>query len=128
VISHDREFLDRVVTSTLVLEGEGRVGEYVGGYSDWVRQRPRPSAEQAPPATAAVPSRQRDATPRPARAKKLSYNDQRELDQLPARIETLESPALYRDDPEAVPALRAQLEAAEASLEVAFERWSELEG
>src|SRR6185312_15149008 len=71
LVSHDRAFLDNVVSSTLVLEGRGQIGEYVGGYSDWLRQRP--------------------AAPAAAPRRKLSFKDQRELEQLPARIEQLEA-------------------------------------
>ncbi|MEE4383819.1 MAG: ATP-binding cassette domain-containing protein, partial [Pseudomonadales bacterium] len=138
LVSHDREFLDRVVTSTLVLEGEGRVGEYVGGYTDWLRQRPAPRA--------ASPSASDEATrPSPApvpvkpRQKKLGYKEQRELEALPARIEALEQeiaglqekladPALYREGPEAAQRLREALATSEAALEQAFERWEALEG
>ncbi|MEE4301830.1 MAG: ATP-binding cassette domain-containing protein [Pseudomonadales bacterium] len=136
LVSHDREFLDRVVTSTLVLEGEGRVGEYVGGWSDWLRQRRRPV--EAKSSTAQAPQQPKpSAAPAPAR-KRLGYREQRELEQLPARIETLEAriealqtqladPALYRDAPDDVPGLKQDLEAAEAELETAFERWEALE-
>jgi ATP-binding cassette subfamily F protein uup len=138
LVSHDREFLDRVVTSTLVLEGEGRVGEYVGGYTDWLRQRTAPKA--AAPAS-------RDEAPRPSaaqaaakpRRRKLGYKDQRELAALPDRIEALEQeiaalqaqladPALYREGPEAAQELRVALASSEAALEQAFERWEALEG
>src|SRR5690606_9371209 len=89
LVSHDRDFLDNAATSTLVFEGEGRVVEYVGGYSDWLRQRP-----------AAEPARRDSASPAPAPAAsagevrksgKLSYKLQRELEALPGRIEALEA-------------------------------------
>ena len=88
LVSHDRDFLDNVVTTTLVIEGDGRVGEYVGGYSDWLRQRARPASGAAPrgqgmPAAASLPE-----PPQPRR--KLSYKVERELEQLPLRIEALE--------------------------------------
>jgi len=93
LVSHDRDFLDNVVTSTLVLEGDGRIGEYVGGYSDWLRQRPAMAAVAAPPR--AVPVEPAPATPAPAAAaparRKLGYNESRELAQLPQRIEALEA-------------------------------------
>jgi ATP-binding cassette subfamily F protein uup len=89
LVSHDRAFIDHVVTSTLVFEGEGRVQEYVGGYEDWVRQRPRATGASTGTTT---------TTPRPiarddgqSRPRKLSYKEQQEYDQLPARIEALES-------------------------------------
>ncbi|MCZ3114836.1 ABC transporter ATP-binding protein, partial [Acinetobacter baumannii] len=90
LVSHDRDFLDRVVTSTLVMEGEGRVGEYVGGYSDWLRQA-APAASGA--SSAARESAPREPAPKPAASprRKLSYKDARELERLPARIEALEA-------------------------------------
>ncbi|NNG11687.1 MAG: ATP-binding cassette domain-containing protein, partial [Halobacteria archaeon] len=89
LVSHDRAFLDNVVTSTLVFEGEGRIREYVGGYSDWLRQRKsakEPAA--AKPARRLAPAR---AEPPAGKPCKLSYKDQRELDTLPAKIEALEA-------------------------------------
>ena len=83
VVSHDRDFLDRLVTSVIAVEGGGRVTEYVGGYSDYLRQRPAPTA--AAPAKPALPAK----AERPKNAVKLSYKDQRELDELPARQASL---------------------------------------
>ncbi len=112
LVSHDREFIDNVVTSTLVLEGGGRVGDYVGGYSDWLRQRPsgsatfgssptRHSGEGRNPATLAAPKKEEaldsgfrrndEQESIPALKRKLSFKDTRELEQLPARIEALEA-------------------------------------
>ncbi|HEY1589635.1 MAG TPA: ATP-binding cassette domain-containing protein, partial [Rhodanobacter sp.] len=87
LVSHDRAFLDNVVSSTLVLEGDGQIGEYVGGYSDWLRQRPTAAAGIA--AAAAKPGLTREQPAAPKR--KLSFKDQRELEQLPIRIEQLEA-------------------------------------
>ncbi|KXX65126.1 ATP-binding cassette domain-containing protein [Marichromatium gracile] len=139
LVSHDRALLDNVVTSTLVFEGEGRIGEYVGGYTDWQRQQARREAEAA----AAERERARPAktapAPRPKReGGKLGYKETRELAELPARIESLEQaqaelharmadPAFYRDAGEAVAATRAELEAVECELEQAFARWEALE-
>ena len=119
LVSHDREFIDNVVTSTLVFEGGGRIGEYVGGYTDWLRQRqPLPTAaprvQRPPPAAPARPGAEAAMAAAP---KKLSYKLQRELDALPARIESLETeqarlheraadPELYRQ--EARPACRTR--------------------
>ncbi|WP_297527930.1 ATP-binding cassette domain-containing protein [Thiohalobacter sp.] len=135
LVSHDREFLDRVVTSTLAFEGNGEVREYVGGYSDWLRQRPAPP--QSEPAKARPTA---DTTPAPRRRpdRKLSYREQRELAELPERIEALETeqgelharladPALYREQAERVAELRERLAAIERELEHCFRRWSELE-
>ena len=136
LVSHDRAFLDNVVTSTLVFEGDGRVNEYVGGYSDWLRQRraiavaaktPSPRSAQPPaPGSAAVKTR------------KLSYKDQRELDAMPAAIQRLEveqaglvtaigDPELFRRDPAAANAAVQRLQSVQQELEAAFARWEELE-
>ncbi|MGN6312615.1 MAG: ATP-binding cassette domain-containing protein [Rhodanobacteraceae bacterium] len=135
LVSHDRAFLDNVVSSTLALEGEGRIGEYVGGYSDWLRQRPAepPAAPRAgKPAVAAAPP--------PALAKrKLSFKDQRTLEQLPGRIEQLESeiaartavmsdPAFFRQDSNAIMQANQTLAALQADLDTAYAQWAELEG
>jgi ATP-binding cassette subfamily F protein uup len=86
LVSHDRAFLDNTVTSTLVFEGAGRVQEYAGGYEDWLRQRP-PAAQPAVPR-----SRNSEVNaPRSDVKKKLSYNEQREFEQLPGRIGELEA-------------------------------------
>src|SRR5262245_26557386 len=91
LVSHDRAFLDNVVTSTLVFEGDGKVEDYVGGYEDWLRQRPSPPALSE----AAGPARQAPRAPATAgdspASKKLSFKEQRELEALPERIETLEA-------------------------------------
>jgi ATP-binding cassette subfamily F protein uup len=141
LVSHDREFLDNVVSSTLVLEGDGKVGEYVGGYSDWLRQKPanRPAAEMpAPTAKTARPDTPAAASiEKPKR--KLSYKDARELEQLPARIEQLEAdiaaraqamnePAFFQQDSTAVQQANEALAKAQAELDSAYARWSELEG
>jgi len=138
LVSHDRDFLDNVVTSTLVAEGNGHWGEYVGGYQDWLRQRRAPVAAKAAtrskPAAPEVP-----AAPAPAaKPKKLSYKDQRELDGLPQRIEQLETavadlhktladPDLYQAGAERLTELNAELAAREAELAHAYERWEALE-
>ncbi|MCF7220652.1 ATP-binding cassette domain-containing protein [Marilutibacter chinensis] len=137
LVSHDRDFLDNVVTSTLVMEGDGRVGEYVGGYSDWERQRRTAGAAatvSAAPASATAPAR--PAAP-PAR-RKLSYKDARELEQLPARIEQLEArlaeltgamndPAFFQREQAAVSAHTAEVADTQAALDAAYARWGELE-
>jgi len=135
LVSHDRDFLDNVITSTLVMEGEGRIGEYVGGYSDWLRQRGAadPVAEM-PKSPQAVP-----AAPKPVEAKRrLGYQAARELEALPAQIEALEAeiaamtesmrdPAFYRRGRAAIEAHNQRLAAAQAELDAAYARWSELE-
>ena len=149
LVSHDRALLDAVATSVLVVEEGGRVSEYVGGYSDWLRQRPVPAA---PVSRATVGGRQvgsqsgersggRNApapTAAPVRATRLGYKDQRELDALPARIEALEQaqaelharladPALYREAAAAAADLRQRLVALERELKAAYARWESLE-
>ncbi|MGA1561765.1 MAG: ATP-binding cassette domain-containing protein [Gammaproteobacteria bacterium] len=138
VVSHDRAFLDSVVTSLLVFEGEGRVQEYVGGYTDWLRQRPKPKPISAPKSNAAAKATATSA-PKPAE-KKRSYQEQRELNNLPQKIEKLETkvsaaqtaladPALYADNSHAakVQELQQQLNEAETELAQAYARWEALE-
>ena len=93
LVSHDREFLNNVVTSTLVFEGEGRVKEYAGGYDDWLRQRVVTETPDVPQSKSAESNR-----PAFDRPRKLTYREQQELDSLPKQIETLESEqaALHR--------------------------------
>jgi ATP-binding cassette subfamily F protein uup len=137
VVSHDRSFLDNVVTSTIVFEDGGKIEEYVGGYSDWVRQGRALADKESPYAAEAKAARerQRRESRKPA---KLSYKDQRELDQLPGEIEALEqsiselqarvaAPDFYTGDTESVQAGLAELADAEARLEDRIERWGELE-
>src|SRR5690606_18855641 len=139
LVSHDRGFLDNVVTSTLVLEGEGRLGEYVGGYSDWLRQRrPPPAQAQAPPAPAPVKPAPPTAPAAPPARRKLGYREARELEQLPARIEQLEAeiarrtdamhdPGFYQQDGAAITAANLELARLQEELDAAYKRWEELE-
>jgi ATP-binding cassette subfamily F protein uup len=144
LVSHDRAFLDNVVTSSLVMEGNGRVGEYVGGYSDWQRQRPvQPKPGNAAPRLTPEVAKQpvvASAPPTaPASAKrKLSFKDQRELEALPARIESLETqvaamtaemntPEFYQRGSGDVQNANKRLADCQAELELAYARWSELE-
>ena len=133
LVSHDRAFLDNVVTSTLVFEGRGRIAEYVGGYADWIRQRPEADAP------AAKPSRREKTAPRSIRRpRKLSYIEVRELEGLPevierfereqaALYETMADPAFYRADGEAVAAARARLVEVDDALAKAYGRWEQLD-
>jgi len=136
LVSHDRAFLDNVVTSCLAFEGDGVVREVVGGYSDWLRQRAAPPAPARETKAAKAPAAV--AEPRKPAGKKLSYKDQRELEQLPARIEQLEKeqaevqarladPELYGRDPVAMKQLGARLQDIEAALHAAYTRWQALE-
>ncbi len=137
VVSHDREFLDNVVTSTIVFEDDGRIQEYVGGYTDWLRQG-HALAEIDSPYGAEARKRQAAKKRRRKKATKLSYKDQRELDQLPAEIESVEAsiadmqqkiadPGFYSQDHVIVQTAVQELADAEAILEQRVERWSELE-
>ncbi len=137
LVSHDRAFLDNVVTSTLVFEGDGRIGEYVGGYSDWQAWKAKQTMQKTPAVRAGSTAARPKKTP-PAN-RKLSYKEQRELDALPARIEELErrqqelqqqtsDPAFYKQDGETIARTLAELDALNAELEAAYDRWAELEG
>ncbi len=134
LVSHDRTFLDNVVTSTLAFEGDGRVFEYVGGYTDWLRQRRTPAPTTTPTGSLPAPVAAR-AT---AAATELSFKERRELEELPARIEALErlqrelgaevsQPEFYeRSAAERAP-VEARLAALPAELEEAYARWASLE-
>lgn len=132
LVSHDREFIDNVVTSTLVFEGDSIVNEYVGGYSDWQRQKqPRQTEEKI--------SREKELVKTDASStKKLSYNDQRELGALPGKIETLEQQQerlhmlmadvdFYKRPENEISQAKNDLEKIEIELEEIFLRWEELE-
>jgi len=143
LVSHDRRFLDNVVTSTIAWEGDpafgGRTGlwrEYEGGYEDWKLQRER-ARVLAAAASAPAPKASAPAPAAPAAKAKLSYKEQRELEGLPARIEALEaeqakiaaqlaSADLYTREPQQVPALQARHDAIEIELMAALERWETL--
>jgi ATP-binding cassette subfamily F protein uup len=134
LVSHDRDFLDNTVTSTLVLEGGGKIGEYAGGYSDWVRQRTSGAATPAPP----PPKRAAPAPPaREPKKRKLSFRERAELDSLPEQIDarererealyaSLADPALLRDG-SAVVAAQSRLAELSAEIEGLIARWEELE-
>ncbi|HWH40464.1 MAG TPA: ATP-binding cassette domain-containing protein [Usitatibacter sp.] len=136
LVSHDRAFLDNVVTQSIAFEGDGGWKEYAGGYSDWVRARRAPAA--AASAASAAPSSAKSQAAQPRRPAKLSYNENRELDALPARLEALEAeqkalaeklanPATYSDRSTDVAALNRRSEAIEAELMTLLARWEELE-
>ncbi len=128
LVSHDREFLDNVVTSTFVLEGDGRISCYPGGYDDYVRQSAAsaPAAEKSARGGAGGAVRQPDAAS-PAR-KKLSYNEQRELDALPERIDALEREIAAIEGDLAAGRIYSseRLAPAQEELETLVERWAEL--
>jgi ATP-binding cassette subfamily F protein uup len=136
LVSHDREFLDNAVTSCLVFEGEGKVSEAIGGYSDWEAfVRTRQSSESKSKARDVIKS----APERPKKkSEKLSYKDQRELEALPQRIEALEvqlselqtqlgDPDFYRTQGERVGELQQQMSEVQQQLDQAYERWETLE-
>jgi ATP-binding cassette subfamily F protein uup len=145
LVSHDRRFLDNVVTSTIAWEGEdapGRWREYEGGYEDWQLQRARsrelaaarPIATAPATAPAAAPTAARPAS---AAARKLGFKEQRELQEMPARIDALEaeqraigerlaSASLYTDEPRLVGELQARYAQIDDELMQALERWEAL--
>jgi ATP-binding cassette subfamily F protein uup len=139
LVSHDRVFLDNAVTSTLVFEGGGRVTEYVGGYQDWLRQRPEPVPEPAVPAAPLKPAPARAEAPAPTPARRrLTFNEQREYAELPARIEALEGEQrqlqeriagqeFYKEGAAAIRDALARQQEVERLLHDAYERWMELE-
>ena len=140
LVSHDRDFLDNVVTSTVVMEGGGRIGEYVGGYTDWLRQRPAmvPAREATPAKPSPAPEVASPISPATPAKKKLGYKETRELEALPGRIDALETeiaertarmndPGYFQRDAAEVQADNAALADAQAALEAAYERWQELE-
>ena len=134
LVSHDRAFIDNVVTSMLAFEGDGAWGEYVGGYQDWLRQK-RVRGGPRPPAAAP----QRPTAPKPGAAKKrLSYKEQRELDAMPQTIDALEAeqralqqriadPAFYRQDKTAIAVGLAALDSINDKLATAYARWEQLD-
>jgi ATP-binding cassette subfamily F protein uup len=138
LVSHDRAFLDNVVTSTFVLEGDGRVREYVGGYEDWVRQRLAENTSKP----VAGPVKALDEKPKTtkivARRMKLSFKDQRELDGLPAAIDALEQEQkavaeriagsdFYKESAENIRRTLARAEELQRELATAYTRWGDLD-
>ncbi|HTP03854.1 MAG TPA: ATP-binding cassette domain-containing protein [Nitrospirota bacterium] len=135
LVSHDRAFINNVVTSTLVLEGDGKVNEYVGGYDDWLRQSRRTIEVSAVP----VKLDEKKAAPGPQKEKsrRLTFKEQKELEALPKRIEELETeqqqiiavmadPAFYRESGKKVTETKARLEAVEKELVESYARWEAL--
>jgi ABC transport system ATP-binding/permease protein len=136
MVSHDREFLNNVVTSTIVFEGEGRLQEYVGGYDDWLRQSKEP-VELSKSTILKGPKQKKDKLPQ--QKQKLSFKESRELEALPQLIETLEkekqhlmttlnSPELYASrDLARINSVNDRLHSLEKELDNAYHRWNELE-
>ncbi len=138
LVSHDRTFINNVVTSTLVFEGNGDVNNYIGSYDDWIRQRPEKGApkkavEKSTKSTSSVANNTSNNV-----ANKLSYKENKELESLPKDIEKYETkiatiheqladPKLYQQDPKKVSDLQTELTKVESLLEIAFARWEGLE-
>ncbi|MFT4636073.1 MAG: ATP-binding cassette subfamily F protein uup [Arenicella sp.] len=133
LVSHDRTFLDNVVTSTIAFEGDGEVHEYIGGYEDWLRQK-RDNSEKTKPK-----KKQETAPVAAPKAKKLSYNLQRELEQLPKEIDALEKkieaitlamakPKFYQQEQSNITQTGSELKQLQDQLDQCFVRWEELEG
>ena len=146
LVSHDRAFLDNVVTSVFVLSGNGEVDEFVGGYTDWnnhVKQVEQTKAASASKTAGAAKKTEAVASPEASatavKKKKLSFKDQQELDKLPQLIDELEAKqaeltvqisasAFYKQDAMAIAKTLDALKDVENKLELAFDRWNELEG
>ncbi len=138
LVSHDRAFLDNIVTSTLVFEGDGRVQEYVGGYSDWLHQRQASRESPTPTVRPAAARVEVSAASASADKKRLSYNERRELEQLPAKIESLETEQtqleaaiahadFYKESREKIEQTLARLDALRGELTTIYTRWDELD-
>ena len=141
LVSHDRAFLNNVVTSTLVLDADGTVSEYAGGYDDWLVQR----GESIPTGAGTTPSPPEIPRPKRERPRKLTFRERRDLSELPGRIRDAEAaiaaleaerdelqrsmadPAFYRREGASIAQDRARLEAVQAGIEGAYQRWESLE-
>ncbi len=142
IVSHDRTFINNLVTSCFVFEGDGKISEYVGSYDDWLRQRPDPVDNKNKPEEKRVKhvttTKTAEQKAEKKKTQKLSYNDQRELDALPAELEKLEAdiaaleaqmaePDFYKQDHQKVSAATDQLQQLKALLDEKFSRWEALE-
>jgi ATP-binding cassette subfamily F protein uup len=133
LVSHDRAFLDNVVTSTLVFEAAGQINEYVGGYSDWLRQRKAAATEGSAPA-----ERKRSVAMGSLKTRRLSYNEQRELAQLPGKIQNLEAeqvqlttligdPKVFQHNKDQGSQALQRLQVLAEELDSAYARWETLD-
>jgi ATP-binding cassette subfamily F protein uup len=131
LVSHDRAFLNRVVTSTMVFEDDGQISEYIGGYDDWLRQRPQLEIVSSPK------ERVREK-PKQERSRKLTFKEKQELEQLPLKIEAYEAeiaqlhakmadPDFYRTAGQQLTEIKARLEFLETGLVSIYARWEELD-
>ncbi|NJD57605.1 MAG: ATP-binding cassette domain-containing protein, partial [Nitrospirae bacterium] len=136
LVSHDREFLNNIVTSTIVFEGDGRLAEYAGGYDDWLLQRSLP----APEGTEKSKKKERSERARPERERPrtLTFREKKEIEALPGLIESMEAertglyetladPDFYRQDGSRLPALKARMSELDREIPAAYERWELLE-
>jgi ATP-binding cassette subfamily F protein uup len=136
LVSHDRAFLDNIVTSTIVFEGDGMLVEYVGGYDDWLQQR----GIQPPAGTEKETRKQKPekARPRRERSRILTFGEKKEIEELPALIESMEAeraglydtladPDFYKQDGSRIPALKARIEELDKEIPAAYDRWELLE-
>jgi len=135
IVSHDRSFLNNVATSTMVMEGEGEIGEFPGGYDDWVAQRQVKVPGAKPQIT---PSAEKQKPAKPLNLRKLSFKEERELEDLPAKIEKLEAEqeeifalladvSFYQKDPKEIARVNARSEALAEELLKVYERWEYLD-
>jgi ATP-binding cassette subfamily F protein uup len=133
LVSHDRDFLNRVVTSTIAFEGDGKIAEYIGGYDDWLRQRPT-----LPDTKLMTAPKMQQEKPAPNKPRKLSYKQKQTLEKLPAQIEALETeqaslhtkisdPSFYKEPPEQIGSCNKRLEEIEKELKQGYAIWEELE-
>jgi ATP-binding cassette subfamily F protein uup len=136
LVSHDREFLNNIVTGTIVFEGDGRLVEYVGGYDDWLRQR----SLSSPGGTEKAKKKEKPGKSRPQqeRLRTLTFTEKKEIAALPALIESMESeraglyetladPDFYRQDGSRIPAVKARMAELDKEIPAAYERWELLE-
>jgi ATP-binding cassette subfamily F protein uup len=137
LVSHDRAFLDNVVTSVFVLDGSGKVDEFVGGYTDWMAHVKQAKQVEAPKKTPEVKKEEKLAAVA-VKKKKLSFKEQQELDKLPELIDELETkqaelnqqisaPEFYKKDQAVVAKTLEELKQIDAKLEQVYKRWDELE-
>jgi ATP-binding cassette subfamily F protein uup len=135
LVSHDRAFLNNVVTSTIFFEGNGKLTEYAGGYDDMLLQRPEPAPSKPEESKPKKPASQ---PPKAAGPQKLGYMEARELKALPVKIEELESrqselyaamtaPDFYKNQKEEISRVKTELETVERDIETAYQRWESLE-
>jgi ATP-binding cassette subfamily F protein uup len=135
LVSHDRAFLNNLVTSILVFEGNGQVTEYIGGYDDWLKQKKKTETKILPKPK---PNGPKKTKPKRERPKKLTFREKQELEDMPSLIESLEQthekifndlsdPAFYKSESTEIASAKEQLESLEIQLEKAYQRWEALE-